>query len=256
MSKQTNIEPIANSNATVPATSDYRGGHNALLVGAAKLLAQSTQLRKGSSGMPLPALQAHLIQLIENFMRDGQSMHYPAPILLASRYFLCATLDELISNAAWIEEQAWDTLSLLGFFKQEPRDSDRFYLILQRACENPKEHVDLIELGFHCLSMGFMGEYKNKTKGSELITKLMDKLYQIIIDTRGEASKTLFLGQTPFVKIKTKRLSWSCNKRWAGIIWGACIVIFLAVLIPYKSKLSTLTDPIQQELTTLAQKKT
>jgi type VI secretion system protein ImpK len=226
--------------------------HNALLCAAAPILIQSGHLRHLSESTR-EELCTQLIQSIEQFMHDGQAKQYSAPILLAGRYFLCATLDELLAHSTWGKQQEWEKLTLLSFLKQEPRDSNRFFLILQRACENPKEHIDLIELGFHCLSIGFMGEYKEKANGTEIISKLMDKLYQMIIDTRGEPPAELFLGSAPSIHTKTKRISWSCNRRFAFLTWGACIALFFFALFPYKSKLDSMADPIHQVLKTLTQ---
>jgi type VI secretion system protein ImpK len=228
--------------------------HNALLAAAAAILNQTGKLRQQRPENSALTLQPHLIELIERFMLDGQKQDYSAPILLASRYFLCATLDELIIHSSWITNNAWDKKTLLDHFKQEPRQSGHFFLILQRTCENPQEHIDLIELGFHCLSTGFMGEYKTKNNGAEVISTLMEELHQIIIDIRGEPPKQLFLKSPTAAPIKRKRIGWSARPLWAGLAWGACVAVFLVVLLPYKNKLNHLANPIQQELITLNQK--
>jgi type IV/VI secretion system ImpK/VasF family protein len=251
MSDQSNIQPLPGQTLTHPAAEQAGEQRNSLLSSAAAVLTQSSHLRQDWAGSSVLTLQSHLVESIEQFMHDGQSKHYPAPILLASRYFLCATLDELITYSAWVKKNEWEQHALLSFFKQEPRESNRFFLILQRACENPADHIDLIELGFHCLSIGFMGEYKDKPNGNETIAKLMDKLYQIIVDTRGEAPTELFLGPAPTIKIKTKRFSWSCNKRWAATIWGGVIVLYLIILFPYHLKLSEFAKPIKQTIAAL-----
>lgn len=254
MSDQKNIKPIQSTQTGLTKNSPAdSAGHNALLSAAAAILTQSNHLRKQWPDNSVITAQTHLINLVEQFMRDGQAASYSAPILLASRYFLCATLDEIIASSSWVEKDAWDEVALLRFFKQEPSNSNRFFLILQRSCENPEEHIDLIELGFHCLSIGFMGDYKDKVNGTEIITKLMDKLYQIIIEVRGEAPTDLFLGSKLPIKVKAKRFGWSSKPRWAAVIWGACIVIFLGVLFPYKAKLDTLAAPTHQELQSLTQ---
>ncbi len=252
MSDQKDIQITSNLGLAGQSQPDENMKHNALLSAAASILTQSTPLRQGWSGSSVLALQSHLVESIEQFMHDGQMKNYPAPILLASRYFLCATLDELVSYSHWIKKNESEQLALLTFFKQEDKESDRFFLILQRACENPTDHIDLIELGFHCLSIGFMGQYKEKPNGAETIAKLMDKLYQIIVDIRGEAPSELFLGQAPSIKIKTQRFTWACKKRWPAYIWGSAFLIYLIILFPYKKELSDFVQPIEKSLTTLA----
>jgi type VI secretion system protein ImpK len=252
MNDPKHLQPI-DTTPDLEQTATDLTSHNSLLLAAAAILTQSGHLRESLPTSSAKALQTHLIELTEQFMRDGQAKNYPAPILLAGRYFLCATLDELISHATWAKKNEWGKLNLLDFFKQEPRESNRFFLILQRACENPKEHIDLIELGFHCLSIGFMGEYIKNTKGTEIISKLMDKLYQIIVETRGEPPTELFLGASLSIPTKIKPVSWSCSRRSVVLTWGACFALFLAALFPYKAKLSSLADPIHQTLKTLTQ---
>jgi type VI protein secretion system component VasF len=98
-----------------------------------------------------------------------------------------------------------------------------------------------------------MGEYRDKANGQDTIAKLMDKLYQIIIETRGEAPNGLFIEHAQTVKIKIKRSHKPSNRRWTIGIWAACVVVFLAISLPYRSKLDSLAKPIQHQITGLAQ---
>ena len=56
--------------------------------------------------------------------------------------------------------------------------------------EDPELHVDLLELGCLCLSLGYEGKYRGKSKE---LTQFIDKLYDLIRNERGGFSKQLFV---------------------------------------------------------------
>lgn len=226
-------------------------GLNHLLLAAAPILSLSTRLRQKAPNFPLATLQTQLIQQFQHFMQTGQSHQYPAPVLLASRYFLSATLDELIEHSHWHKDQSWAKYRLLTHFDQDPGDSGRFFLIIQRCCENPPEYIDLIELGYHCLSMGFAGKYRDKPRGQQILAKLMDKLYEFVTQVRGEPSMTLSVGNAPVTHSLQKKLSWKIKGRWAGTIWAAVVIAFILILLPYKHKLTAAEQPILSQIQNL-----
>ena len=225
---------------------------NPLVSAATSILGKSHALQNNRPDTPLPALQAELIAHIEMFAQIGQEKDYTAPMMLSGRYFLAATLDDMIATAPWIKEDEWIEYSLLTHCKQDAADSDRFFLILQRACENPSEHIDLIELGYHCLSIGFMGAYRDKLRGGDAISKLLDKLYTMICEVRGEPNMNLSIGLAPSTQVVCKkRASWSSKPAHALMIWGGAVLIFAAVLLPYQHKLQQLAKPLHAQLSAL-----
>lgn len=226
---------------------------NLLLSAAAPILSLSQHLRSKQLGSSVDALQSQLVALIHKFMQEGQREHYPAAMLIAARYLLCATLDDLIREASWIEENAWDSKTLTHYFNQESDPAHRFYLILQQACEDPEANIDLIELGYHCLSMGYMGEYKHTENGDETIAKLMDGIFHLINATRGDAPTQLFFSTKPLPALEAKPPEPSKRSRLPIVIWCIATVTFIIMLLPYQQKLAELAKPIQQKINSLTQ---
>ncbi|WP_370249722.1 type IVB secretion system protein IcmH/DotU, partial [Thalassolituus sp.] len=54
------------------------------------------------------------------------------------------------------------------------------FLILQKLLETPGTHLDLLELYYLCLSLGFQGKYKVMPRGNEQLEQIRENLYHTI----------------------------------------------------------------------------
>lgn len=166
---------------------------NNLVAAADPLITAVTKLR--NSPQPnLGELYANLSHEVRAFENQAQRMDYRANVILAARYILCAWADELIvHNTPWGVSAGWENENLLHLFQGERWGGERFFLILQRACEDPSFYVDFIELIYLCLRLGFEGKYRHQPRGHVELGILSDSLFQLIRRGRGELKKTLLL---------------------------------------------------------------
>ncbi|WP_235378984.1 type IVB secretion system protein IcmH/DotU [Candidatus Coxiella mudrowiae] len=63
------------------------------------------------------------------------------------------------------EDGGWRQIGLLKTFQGEMWDGERFFVILKRSAEELALHLDLLELGYLCLSLGYQGKYDEKPDG-------------------------------------------------------------------------------------------
>ena len=203
-----NFYDIANDNTTPLARTTLSGTHNAyyrsklltidtdinpLISAAAPLFAIASALRNTLAAPDLNQLFQDLCHEVKAFENKLQSHHYRSPIILAARYALCALLDEIIISSNWQDKIIWKNHNLLNVFQRESWGGEKFFVILERSCEDPAIHIDLLELLYVCLSLGFEGKYQGIEKGHLQLTEVMDNLYEIIKQQRGEFSQKLFL---------------------------------------------------------------
>ena len=181
-----------------PASSYYRSqlfttfhSINPLIAAASPLLAMITKLSKQTSSIQYTTLHKNLVHEMKAFECQTQNHGYRANTILAARYILCAWVDEIILNTQEGAAASLQKQSLLQTFQRESYGSDRFFLILERSCEDPVLHIDLLELIYLCLRFGFQGKFRNQAHGHEDLNTITDTLYHCIREQRGEISKAL-----------------------------------------------------------------
>ena len=151
-------------------------GVNPLVMAANPLFTLINKLRATSNYSDLAYLQQQLTHEIRAFESQAQDSEHRPETILAARYLLCALIDDTILHTSW-GNKSWQPLSLLSYFHGETWRSERFQLLLTRLLEEPKRHIDLIELAYFSLNMGFEGKHRKDIKEWEHYEVLKNKLY-------------------------------------------------------------------------------
>jgi len=207
---------------------------NPLVAAAAPLLAVATQLQELCEVPNFKILHDELVHEVRAFENNAYTRGYRAQMILAARYLLCALIDETILTQEWGKESKWQQKNLLMAFQKEQLDDERCFVILNHALEDPAVYLDLLELGYLCLSLGFQGKYRHTKDGHLELVMFIDDLYYLIRRQRGEFSRQLLI---PPPMQKAKRLSFlTLPPKWITII-GA-IVVLIAILFAYQYRLN------------------
>lgn len=93
----------------------------------------------------------------------------------------------------WTQE-AWSQESLLSRFHGETYGGQDFFLILRRVCAEPAQNLDLLELWFVILSLGFEGKYRLDPEGPRKLDQLRELLLALIRSYRGDFQTGLQVG--------------------------------------------------------------
>jgi len=139
-------------------------------------------------------LYSRLVNEIKLFERHAKDEMLQPEIILASRYILCAMLDEAILNTPWGSSGQWSQHTLLSTFHNETAGGEKFFLLLDRMREMPSENIEILELMYLCLSLGFEGKYRLIHNGKEQIELIRDELFSLIRNFRGEFERDLSFG--------------------------------------------------------------
>ncbi len=166
-------------------------GLNPLVSAATTLLAVFEKTRHSLSHPDVGGLHQRLVNEIRMFESRLNEMGTPKEIVLASRYLLCSVLDEAILNTPWGSESPWSQRTLLTVFHNETAGGEKCFIILDRMRERPAENLDILELFYICLSLGFEGKYRLMQRGRDAIEQIRDELFRIIRNHRGDYEKTL-----------------------------------------------------------------
>jgi type VI secretion system protein ImpK len=172
-------------------THNPKAGLNPIADAAAYLFTILGKLKSFKSYRQLSKLQKELIEEINTFQETIKNHGYNPEYTIVCRYVLCATCDDIISNTVWGGQGRWETYSLLASFNQDIQHQEKFFTIMERAIKEPTLYIDLMELMYVCLSMGYKGQYRSTEHSQFQLEQITHNLYKHIRTYRGSFSKTL-----------------------------------------------------------------
>lgn len=170
---------------------EVSAGLNPLLNCAATLIAVYEKTRHSATHPDVGGLHQRLSNEIRDFESKARELGYRQEVLLSARYFLCATLDEGVLNTPWGSESPWAQRTLLSVFHNETSGGEKCFLILDRMRQAPADNVDILELIYVCLSLGFEGKFRFQDRGRDHLDRIKDDLFSSLRLQRGEYERTL-----------------------------------------------------------------
>ncbi len=161
-------------------------GANPLVAAANPLLDLIPQIR-ATAAHPSPAmLREHLLDEVRQFELRAQQAGIPNETILGARYCLCTALDEAAALTPWGGGGVWSAHSLLVTFHNETWGGEKFFQLLAKLSQNPAQHLDLLELLYYCLLLGFEGRYRVIDNGRSQLETLRQRLLRILRGARGD----------------------------------------------------------------------
>ena len=185
--------PSPNAGYAHPDSAQFKTlyGLNPIVNAASVLIAVFYKTRQTLSHPNVGGLHQQLVAAIRQFEVQTKEKNVTPEIVLAARYIICAALDEVVLNTPWGAESAWPQRTLLSTFHNETHGGEKFYLLLDKMKERPAQNLDILELMYIFLSLGFEGKYRMTSRGRDMVEKIRDDLFQIIRTFRGEYERSL-----------------------------------------------------------------
>lgn len=166
-------------------------GLNPLVNAASTLIAVFEKTRNTVSHPDVGGLHKRLVGEIKQFEQQAKDEGIKPEIVLAARYLLCAALDESVLHTPWGGESAWAQRTLLSIYHGETSGGEKCFLILDRMLQAPAENLQMLELYYICISLGFEGKYRLVHRGRDHLETLRDDLYRTIRNHRGDFERGL-----------------------------------------------------------------
>jgi type VI secretion system protein ImpK len=166
-------------------------GANPLALAANPLLNMIPQIRVMAHHPDPAQLRNYLVEQVQLFERRARDAQVAPETAIGARYALCTALDETAAKTPWGGGGAWSRHSLLVTFHNETWGGEKFFQVLARLVQDPKKHLDLIEMMAVCIALGFEGRFGVVDNGRTQLDTLRRRLVEIINGTRGEYSKAL-----------------------------------------------------------------
>jgi type VI secretion system protein ImpK len=227
------------------------------------LLEAAQRLLRALADMP-PALDEQQIDLFHRLLQQEvtsfNALCNKANIrhehVIAASFCLCTAIDEAANSTAWGGAKngklgVWANLSLAREFHSDTHGGDKFFLLAGRLSANHVEHIDLIEVMFMILGLGFEGRYHSEPNGRLTLDKIRHRLFEMVESVRGPAPAEL----SP---------PWTGNSAGAVAfrtitdipVWVSVLVLSLGVLalfFYYKYRLDQQVADVTQRIEALGQ---
>ncbi|CAM3827030.1 type IVB secretion system protein IcmH/DotU [Parendozoicomonas haliclonae] len=176
-------QPAAVPPSGMPSPADefrVRDGLNPVVDAASTLLALMIKLRTTTEYNQAPQLHQLMTREIQKFDQALTVQGVRPEQVAAARYLLCTVLDETVMNTPWGTRSGWSQRSLLSTFHRETFGGEKCFAILQRLQETASINLDILELFYICLSLGFEGKFKLAANGHAQLETVRDNLYRTI----------------------------------------------------------------------------
>lgn len=179
----------------VARLSAIKGASNPLLEAARPLLRAMGELPDRLDPDGVEPLRAVLEQEVRSFQNLCDQANIRRDHMLGARYCLCTALDEAAMQTEWgkagTNGVAWNTNGLATIFHEDRDGGFKIYLLIARLMTEPREHLDLLEVIYRILSLGFEGRYRYEAGGNRKHEAVRQRLYDEIMSQRGSVPVAL-----------------------------------------------------------------
>ena len=239
MPRVAEVEPIPES-----ARAFLGLGLNPLVQAASPLLLRIGQMRSAPASLDVPSLRRAAMEEIRRFEERARASGVRNEIVLAARYVLCAGLDEAVLSTPAGSQSEWAQHPLLVALHREAWGGEKFFEMLDRILVDPARHIDLIELQYLVLALGFTGKYQMLDRGHEQLADLQRKLHRTIRDQRGT--------MPPDLSLQWRGLEDQLNRLIRYVPWWVVVAAAVAALgiafAVYYSRLANQASPLHARL--------
>lgn len=170
---------------------------NPLVAAAAPLFFLVEKIQNLNLQPATEQLSTDLLHEVKAFETQAQQHGYSPKIWLAARYVLCAWIDEIIARTPWGHEINWQLQDLVDTNGNDRKENRSFFLLLNHCSQDPSKYLEILELLYLCMSLGYEGEYRHMDRGYILLAEIRDNLYHTISRHRQKQEPQLVLQTQP-----------------------------------------------------------
>lgn len=215
-------------------------GLNPLVANASVLLNTVPTIRRTMNHPDPAGLREYLLRAITEFEQRARAAGASPEHVLISRYALCTMIDEAVANMPWGASPEWVQQSLLVTLHREGFGGEKFFQLLEKAMEDPRRNIDLLELMYVCIALGFQGRYSVIENGRQQLDALRDRLHNVIRRERGEFERDLsgkWKGVQRVAKPLVRRLS-------VWLVLAAVALLLFILYLVFALVLASKSDPV------------
>ena len=186
---------------------------NPIIAAASPLISILERIQIASKLPELDTLHKDITHEFKAFYSRFHMHHYSEEFHFLANYLLCATTDEILGKSYLRmdgEVKMFNAFTPISHNNIGPEQY--FFDITNYIMSLPEQFLDLIELSYFCLMIGFEGKYHLQADGRITLDNLIEHLFQTIQKLRTNKTHKLFKNyviknQLQKTKISTKKLT-------------------------------------------------
>lgn len=218
---------------------DIKAGLNPIADAASCLLSAISKMKTMSDCHSLAKLKEELVSEMDTFYYAINQHGYHPEYTIICRYIMCSTVDDIATHTKWGGKGQWEDYSLLAAYDQDTKHEETFFTILERTTQDPARYIDLMELIYLCLSMGYKGPFRSTEHSQFQLEQITHHLYQHIRAYRGNFSKALSPKPLRITKPTIRAAKRSHLSLLFGFLVTACLVMAIFVSLGYFTDMIT-----------------
>src|SRR3984957_743886 len=238
------MPPPGRAMSTAAVREFSAAGLNPLLQAASPLLILMGRVRTMLSHPDIATLRRQSLEQIREFEERARAAGAAPETVLAARYVLCAAIDEAVLSTPWGNQSEWGEQTMLVTLHRETWGGEKFFDMLKKISGDPGRHIELMELQYVCLALGFAGKYQVADRGHARLAEVQSELYRQIRTFRGVPAADLSIhwrGMQDRRNPVIRYVPW-----W--VIAAFTLVVLTGTFIFFHLRLTALSAPIDDRL--------
>ena len=126
----------------------------------------------------ISALRRQLIGLISDIKIKGADLTCPVAVIDKLCFLYAVVIDELIIYTNWGEYRGWENKTLLSELFGMRNGGELFFTVSDKAIRQPHKMIDLLEIIYAFVNIGFKGQYRET--GNEQLKIFTQQLQQVL----------------------------------------------------------------------------
>ena len=193
------------------------------------LLVLIAQLQKANDLGDPENLRRRFLRLFTELDREGRELNIDSEDVNDVKFALAVFVDEVILSSQWHGKDAWQLNKTLAVeYFNSFNAGQEFYDKLDAIKAKAHTRIEVLEVYYLCLSLGFKGQYS--LYGAEKMKFLLDEVYEDIRHSQKHEAEDLsphwqrprtdeFVGNIDNIPV------------WAIVLGGACLAILLFLIL-------------------------
>ena len=166
---------------------------NPLIAAASPLISLLERIHIAQELPNIDALRTDVSHEFQAFFSRLHQHAYSEEFYTLANYLLAATTDELLGKSYLRLNGCIQTFEAFTPITQDGvGPEEHFFAIITHLLQDPGPFLDLIELAYYCLLIGFEGKYHLEHNGRLILDNLTETLYHTINKYRANKQHKLF----------------------------------------------------------------
>ncbi|WP_333816598.1 type IVB secretion system protein IcmH/DotU [Tabrizicola sp.] len=167
-----------------------RAHPNPLIVAFASLLEVAPELERALPPANAEALRLRLQDNLIDARDSAVGMGVPMTRANQAAWFVAALIDDIALNTPWGGHSGWPRQPLVVGLSGEVDAGTKFFDRLEELLRYPNRDPEMLELGFHCLNLGFRGKHRVQGRtGDSALLALRSAIARAIRNPEAEAAE-------------------------------------------------------------------